>query len=204
MTTETASPSAALKARADKLLDTNREKGTPLFKAFYIRDKIRFNVKPTKPFKRPKAQGENPDENPGLAPRKKPIYVGAVTVRRPNADDINTAGGEPTEFIVSVRENVWSLLNDEQKDAYLFDALHRIEVTEAKDGSLKFKVLKWSDVPWLDATVRKYGTIYENIVDPTEAPLSPPPSPEELAKQQTAERIAARPDAVVVTSDPED
>lgn len=204
MSEEAPSTSKMIAARASALLDANTEPGTPLFRAFYVRDQIAYVVKPTKPFKRPAPKDEDVDDNPGLAPRKKPLYIGAVTVRRPNREDLAAGEGKRPEFSIVVHEALWALMSNTQKDAWLFDALSRIEVTETKDGALKYSVLKWSTVPWLDATVAKYGTIYEDLEDPREVALQAPPTPEELAQREAAERMAQRPDAMAVTSDLED
>lgn len=197
MTTDTPTTSGDIKLRAQKLMERYPEE---LAKAIYCQDKIGFVLTPGD---LPKLRQPREDINPLLIPRKKPLHIGAVTISRPSAKHKAALKGEDLEYVVDVKAEVWDLLTDAGKDAEIFDKLLSIEVTEAKDGSLKYGLFR-AGPAYHDLSVEKFGTWTDDIIDPRETPLQAPPRPEELAKQQATERMAARPDAMVVTSDVED
>lgn len=195
--TDTPSTSGDIKLRAQKLMERYP---VELAKAIHVKDTIEYTMTPGD---LPKLRKPREDANPLLLPRKKPLHIGAVSISRPKPSHKAAAKRDDLQYVIDVRAAVWSLLSDAGKDAELFDKLLSIEVTEKKDGSLKYGLFR-AGAAYHELTTSKFDNWTDDIIDPREMPLQPPPRPEELAKQQTAERIAARPDAVVVTSDPED
>lgn len=197
MTTETPSTSGDIKLRAKKLMERFPEE---LAKAAYVAETIEYTITPGD---LPKLRKPREDTNPLLLPRKKPLHIGAVTISRPKPSHKAAAKRDDLQYVIDVKAAVWSLLTDEGKDAELYDKLLSIEVTEAKDGSLKYGLFR-AGPAYHEQTTSKFGNWTDDIVDPRDVALQAPPRPEELAKQQAAERMAARPDALVVTSDMED
>lgn len=189
--TDTPTPSSEIKARATRLL---ARFPSELCKAVYVSDKIGYVALPGD---LPKKRKELEDSNPLLRPRTKPLHLGAVTLGRPNAKHKAALEGSDLEFVVVVKECVWSLMTEEGRDGALFDVLLSVEVTEKADGSLKYGLFKAGQA-YHEATIAKFGAFYDDIVDPRDEPEVL--TTEELA----AQRMAARPDALVVTSGEDD
>lgn len=195
--TDTPSTSGDIKLRAQKLMERYP---VELAKAIHVKDTIEYTMTPGD---LPKLRKPREDANPLLLPRKKPLHIGAVSISRPKPSHKAAAKRDDLQYVIDVRAAVWSLLSDAGKDAELFDKLLSIEVTEKKDGSLKYGLFR-AGAAYHELTTSKFDNWTDDIIDPREMPLQPPPRPEELAKQQAAERMATRPDALVVTSDMED
>lgn len=195
--TDTPSTSGDIKLRAYKLMERYP---TELAKAIHVKDKIGFTLTPGD---LPKLRKAREDGNPMLAPRVKPLHIGVVTLSKPKKQHKAAFKGEDLEYVIDAKGAVWSLLNEDGKNATLYDALLSIEVTEKKDGSLVYGMFK-AGAGYHDQTVEKFGVWQDDIIDPRLVAKLAPPTPEELSKAQATNNLANRPDALVVTSSTED
>lgn len=205
MTTETPSSSSDIRLRAKRLMERFP---TELAKAIHVQDKLGFVLIPGDLPKLPKPFE---DGNPLLRARIKPLHIGAVRLTKPKASHkaaaAAAAGVDPDdldlEYVVEIKAAVWSLLSEDGKNGELFDKLLSIEVVEKKDGSLAYKTFT-AGAGYHDESTSRFGTWTDDIIDPRQVPKLAPPTPDELAKQEATNKLAHRPDALVVTSSPED
>ena len=205
MTTETPSSSSDIRLRAKRLMDRFP---TELSKAIHVQDKLGFVLLPGDLPKLPKPFE---DGNPLLRARITPLHIGAVKRTKPKASHkaaaAAAAGVDPEdlvlEFVIEVKAAVWNLLSESGKNGELFDKLLSIEVVEKKDGSLAYKTFT-AGAGYHEESTSRFGSWTDDIVDPRQVPKLPPPTPEELSKEQAKANLANRPDALVVTSSPED
>jgi hypothetical protein len=188
----TPSTSTDIALRAKRLLEKYPNE---LAKACYCAEAIGYTLTPGD---LPKLRKVNEDGNPLLVPRVKPLHITAVTISKPKASHKAALGGS-LEYVIDARAAVWDLLDENGKNGELFNALLSIEVTETKDGALRYGLFK-AGPAYHEATIAKFGAFYDDIVDPREIPLLAPPTVEEMA----AQRMSARPDALVVTSGEDD
>lgn len=192
MSTDTPSTSTDIALRAKRLMEKYPEE---LCRACYVAGKIAFVIVPGE---LPKLRKVNEGCNPMLTPRVKPLHIGAVTLSKPKPSHRAAFGGD-IEFVLEVKACYWDLLNESGKDAEVFDKLLSIEVTEDKAGDLKFGIFR-AGPAYHEASVNKWGVWTDDVIDPRDTPLLAPPTVEEM----TAQRMAARPDALVVTSGEDD
>lgn len=192
MSTDTPSTSTDIALRAKRLMARFPNE---LCRACYVADKVGYTVTPGD---LPKLRKVKEDCNPMLTPRVKPLHINAVTISKPKASHKAALGGS-LEYVIDVKGAVWDLLDENGRDGEIFNALYSIEVTETKEGDLKFGTFK-AGPAYHDAAVSHFGEWRDAIVDPRDIPLLAPPTVEEMA----AQRMAARPDALVVTSGEDD
>lgn len=186
MSTDTPSPSTDIALRAKRLLEKYPNE---LCRACYCAELIGYTLSPGD---LPKLRKVNEDCNPMLTPRIKPLHINAVTISKPKASHKAWMGGT-CEYVVDCRAAVWDLLDENGKNGELFNALISIEVTETKTGDLKYGLFK-AGPAYHDAAINHFGGWADDIVDPRG-------EPEALTtEEETAQRMAARPDALVVTS----
>ncbi len=192
MSTDTPSTSTDIALRAKRLMERFPQE---LCRACYVADRIGYVIIPGE---LPKLRKANEDCNPMLVPRVKPLHINAVTISKPKASHKAALGGD-LEFVLDVKACVWDLLNESGRDGEVFNALYSIEVTEGKGGELKYGTFKPGPA-YHEAAVNHFGEWRDAIVDPRDTPLLAPPTVEEMA----AQRMAGRPDALVVTSGEDD
>ncbi len=197
MTDNTASPSGDLKLRAEKLMERFPDL---LAKAIYVRDQIGYSMEMTELGKLPKVREEG---NPKLQPRVRPPHLGAVGISKFKKSHKAVAEGCDLIYVIEVKSAQWHTLTEAGKNGELFDRLLSIEVVEKADGSLRYGLFK-AGAGYHAESIEKFGDWSADVVDPRTQPKKAPPTPEELAKEQAKANLANRPDAVAVTSDPED
>lgn len=190
--TDTPHTSQDIALRAKRLMEKYPEE---LSRACYCAELIGYTLTPGD---LPKLRKPREDGNPLLTPRVKPLHINAVTISKPKASHKAALGGA-LEFVIDCKAAVWDLLTEAGKNGEIFNALLSIEVTETKTGDLKYGLFK-AGPAYHESSTSKFGHWADEIVDPRDVPLLPPPTVQEMA----AERMSKRPDALVVTSDLED
>ena len=192
MSTDTPSTSTDIALRAKRLMERFPQE---LCRACYVADRIGYVIIPGD---LPKLRKVSEDCNPMLVPRVKPLHINAVTISKPKASHKAALGGD-LEFVLDVKACVWDLLTEAGKDGEVFNALLSVEVTETKTGDLKYGLFR-AGPAYHEAAINHFGVWADDVVDPRDTPLLAPPTVEEMATQ----RMAARPDALVVTSGEDD
>jgi hypothetical protein len=171
-----------------------------LAKAIYVRDQIGYSMEMTELGKLPKVREEG---NPKLQPRVRPPHLGAVGISKFKKSHKAVAEGCDLIYVIEVKSAQWHTLTEAGKNGELFDRLLSIEVVEKADGSLRYGLFK-AGAGYHAESIEKFGDWSADVVDLRTQPKKAPPTPEELAKEQAKANLANRPDAVAVTSDPED
>ena len=192
MSTDTPSTSTDIALRAKRLLEKYPEE---LCRACYCAEAIGYTLTPGD---LPKLRKVSEDCNPLLTPRVKPLHINAVTISKPKASHKAALGGS-LEYVIDARAAVWDLLDENGKNGEIFNALMSIEVTEGKDGALRYGIFK-AGPAYHEAAINHFGTWSDDITDPRDTPLLAPPTVEEMA----AQRMSTRPDALVVMSGEDD